>query len=282
VPPTPGPIGVAFMFKIDLGQFMLLSVLLAIPIAGVALIFIRYYSKKFSNFSSTNFIEENIDEQKLPSIFNSFMPICLPILLIISNAIIPFLNINTQINQIMNFLGNPVIAIGIGLLWALATLCLDKNKDEVILLSDKSLSSAASIIFVTGAGGALGHVLSISEAGKTLATTLTQTSLPLIILPFLISAILKILQGSSTVAMLTSAAICSPILLDTNLNPILAAMSCTVGGMFASHFNDSYFWVLCKNLNINNSKHQLKYWTNLSILMSLSGLLILIIINMFV
>ena len=138
-------------------------------------------------------------------------------------------------------------------------------------IMDKTLKDAGPIVFITAAGGALGQVLKVSGAGDSLAAMVVNTGLPFILIPFVISGLLKIVQGSGTVAVTTAATLCAPIAASLGLNPILIFLASGAGARACCHVNDSYFWVYtnCMGFDMETG---LKTLSISNVMMSLGGL----------
>jgi len=174
-----------------------------------------------------------------------------------------------------------VIAILLGLLIAIWGLARNFSLSETSKFIEKSLSSAGVIILITGAGGSLGNILRVSGVGTYIADIAVSLSIPSVILPFLISTILRFAQGSGTVAMITSASIISPMMPILHINPITAALACSVGSMFFSYFNDSYFWVVTRFTGLN-VKEGIRAWSITTTIGWTVGFISLLIINIFI
>lgn len=126
---------------------------------------------------------------------------------------------------------------------------------------EEGVASAGIIILVTGGGGALGQVLRDTGVGAYIANVIVGSKVPVVLLPFIISTLLRFAQGSGTVAMITSASITAPIIAQLSVNPIIAAQAAVLGAMFFSYFNDSYFWVVNRLLGIENPREQIMTWS---------------------
>jgi GntP family gluconate:H+ symporter len=193
-----------------------------------------------------------------PSAFKSLLPIVLPILLIVLRSVaeLPEKPLGTgPVIGLLGFLGQPVVALLIGV--ALATL-LPKKLDRAMLSSGgwvgEAILAAATIIIITGAGGAFGKVLQNSGIAKVIGENLTASPLG-ILLPFVIAAGIKTAQGSSTVAIITTASLVAPLLaslgLDSDTAKALVVVVIGAGAMVVSHANDSYFWVVTQFSNMD-------------------------------
>lgn len=293
VPPTPGPVGVAGLFNVSVGSLILWGIVLAFPMTIAAIIYARYLGKKIYQIPTEDgegwirptyqeAVYSQIDadnDKELPSAFMSFAPIVIPIILILINSILSTLKTTGPVFDALIFLGSPVIAVGIGLIVAIYGLSRKQTKSETINLMEKGIKSAGIIILVTGGGGALGRVLRDSGAGDYIAQVISQTSLPPILLPFVIASLLRLVQGSGTVAMLTSASITAPIIATLNVNPVFAALAACTGSLVYSYFNDSYFWVVTRTLGIKDAREQMKVWSVTTTIIWAVGFVELLILN---
>ena len=275
VPPTPGPLGVCGIFGIDVGEFILLALVLSIPMTIVAIIYARKYIAKKLNWivnekdeivpapvgtvASDDAI--NLDEKDLPSTFSSFLPILLPVVLILINTVSTATKMTGGIFTILIFLGQPIVAVGIGLLTAIFVLGRKMSRKEILFFMEQGMMSAGIIMLVTGGGGALGQIIKDSGLGTYMAEGITAMHVPIILLPILISTVMRFIQGSGTVAMTTAASISAPIILASGANPVLSALACCVGSCFFSYFNDSYFWVVNRTLGVSEAKDQIRVWS---------------------
>jgi H+/gluconate symporter-like permease len=205
-----------------------------------------------------------------PSLTLSLVPIVAPILLIFAKAIInivpSFSNITngfaSGLISILNFTGSPIIALSISTLLAVYLLVpyLDRRTTSERL--EEGLQSAGIILMVTGAGGALGVVVRESGAGTLLANQITALPLSPIMIPFVISTLIRLIQGSATVACITTASICAPILTEVpGVNMLFAAQATATGAFFFSYFIDSLFWVVSRMIGIVDVKQQLAAWS---------------------
>lgn len=295
VPPTPGPLGVAGTFGVDVGQFILLGIVIALPLAIVALIYAKWLSKRIYQIPSedgdgwirTTYQEpvynllSNESDEDLPSAFISFLPIVLPIILILINTVSKAVGATDGIFSILIFLGTPIIAVGIGLVVAIYTLALHTDKKTVINEMEKGIKSAGIIVFVTGGGGALGEVLRASGVGNYIAEGIAATAIPVIILPFIIATLIRFVQGSGTVAMITAAGITAPIVAAAGGNMLLGAFAACMGSFFFSYFNDSFYWVVNRMIGIEETKDQIRVWSITTTLIWAVGFVELLILNIF-
>ncbi len=254
VPPTPGPIAAAGIIGADVGLVMLVGLVIGL----LSLVVAVFYCKKMGarNYIDPNpdITEEEIQEKikQAPSAFKSFLPILIPILLIVGKSLVEFNLVEGQAEtawvKLISFIGSPVIALIIGMLFA---FLLPRKWDKTILSTTgwvgNALSDASNIILITGAGGIFGTILQNSDIATTLADTLATANLG-IWLPFMLCAAIKTAQGSSTVALITTASIIAPLLIsmgfETEIDKALVVAAIGAGAMVVSHANDSGFWIL--------------------------------------
>ena len=296
VPPTPGPLGVAGIFKVDLGQMIFWGLLLGVPIVISGVIYAKWLGKKIYQIPDETGTEWerpekplNMDEyiqiqeeKNLPSITKSMMPIILPIILIFLNTLVSALNFEGAVVEYIQLLGSPIIAIAIGLILAVYTLTIDLSNSEAIQRMEEGIKDSGAILLVVGGGGALGQVVTASGAGDYIANALASTAIPLVLLPFVIASIIRIIQGNGTVAMITAAAISAPILSGSDVNMVLAALAACSGSMVFSYFNDSLFWVVNRMLGIKEVKEQLLVWSVPTTITWAVSLVMLLFANMIV
>lgn len=253
VPPTPGPIAAAGNIGADLGLVILIGIIVSIPTALVGLWWAYRMGKNIESEvdkSALDYDELKKQFHKLPSAGKAFAPIIVPIILIALASIAKFKNYTGAANNLILFLGAPVNALMIGVLLSMALM---PKLDEETLTDwiGKGLLDAANILLITGAGGALGAILSntpIADFIKTLAGGEMSGGPFILLLPFAISALLKTAQGSSTVALVTTSSLIAPLLsemgLVSSMDLALTVMAIGAGAMTVSHVNDSYFWVV--------------------------------------
>ena len=249
IPPTPGPLAAAS--NLDLKNIFLL--ILIGSIIGFVLILVgaaygNYLIKTNKYEESTpkkNILEEEISGDH-PKFISAILPILLPISLMSLGALINLIPFKNLFSEYLNLLTNPTSALGLGLLFSFR-LSKTKTKFFIIESFKKGIKQAFPILLITGMGGALGSLIQTIPI-KDFALNLTNFDALGIFIPFGIAALLKTSQGSSTVAIITTSSICSPLLpllgLDSDMGKVWTIMSIGVGSMTISHANDSYFWIV--------------------------------------
>lgn len=260
VPPTPGPIAAAGILEADLGLVIMVGFVVSLFAVLAAWIFATKYASRIYIDPNPDESEEEIVEKikNAPSALNSFIPIIVPLLLIVLKSVSDF---STHpfgtgfVKTLFGFIGEPVIALIIGVFFAFRLpQKFDRNMLSTTGWVGKALLSAAVIILITGAGGSFGMVLRNSEIASILSSSLSEINLS-IWLPFIIAAALKSAQGSSTVAVITTASIMAPLMtilgFESPLERALVISAIGSGSMVVSQVNDSFFWVVTQMSNMN-------------------------------
>ncbi|MBP5646787.1 MAG: GntP family permease, partial [Bacteroidaceae bacterium] len=253
VPPTPGPISATSIVGADLGLVILTGIVASMISFVIALIFVNRFVSRTYIDPAPNESDQEIEERvkHAPSAVKSFLPIVVPLLLIVLKSVSDFPTNpfgTGTVKTLLGFIGEPVVALLIGM--ALGFMLPRKFDLEMLSTSGwvgKSLVSAAVIIMITAAGGSFGMVLRDSGIADVVGGFVSGSSLG-IWMPFLIAAALKTAQGSSTVAIITTASLLAPLMETMGfVAPIEKALAVTAlcsGAMVVSHVNDSFFWVI--------------------------------------
>lgn len=298
VPPTPGPLGVAGIFGVDIGLMIAWGLVFAIPIIISGVLYAKWIGKRiyqiptedgmdFERPDTRTIYEEFIqlsDERskELPSLFRSMLPILLPIVLIFLNTTLSAMDISGGWIDYVLFLGQPIIAVGLALFAAIYALAGHWNREETLDRMEEGMVTAGIILLVTGAGGALGQVLRDSGAGDYIGAQIATLPIPAILVPFFIATFVRLIQGSGTVAMITAASISAPIVMNLDINMALAAQAAALGAMIFSYFNDSLFWVVNRMLGVKEVKEQIMVWSVPTTIAWAVSLVCLLVANMFV
>ncbi len=281
VPPTPGPLAAAGLLGIDIGQAIIYGAFAAVCMTLFGWIFAEVYFKNkpdsFYQFrDDVKEAEKEMvsldDDTDLPGTLASLLPLVVPICLIIAKTTCDMVCAEgSPILTVTSFIGDSNVALAIGAILAIAMLGKRLGGKKVLEVMDVTLKDAGPIVFITAAGGALGQVLKVSGAGDSLANMVINTGLPFILIPFVISGVLKVVQGSGTVAVTTAATLCAPIAASLGLNPILIFLASGAGARACCHVNDSYFWVYtnCMGFDMETG---LKTLSVSNVVLSLGGL----------
>ena len=297
IPPTPGPIAAAQSLGLESNMLLVIGVgvLVSIPVLIAGYLFAKFMGPKVHSTDDNDATSKSYDELKaefgtLPGTAISFAPILVPILLMAIKSIVDMAGMGGFFGDLLKFLGTPIIALTVGLIISVGTLFSAGKGDEFYDLANETLKTVGPILFVTAAGGVLGKV--ISNAGIVAYITENAPGLMSvgIFFPFLIAAILKTAQGSSTVAITTTAGIMGMYSAEGTLmaalgltSPMAAAltvMAIGAGAMTVSHANDSYFWVVT-NFGGMKAEDGYKTQTLCTLVMGIVAIVFIWLINMF-
>jgi len=286
IPPHPGATAAAGIMSANIGQLIMIG----LPVAAVAalsgFLWVKFITRNDPNTRPIDDPDKKNQNEaiELPSAFRSLLPIVVPVLLLSGRSAFLLLAPGDQgaLTKIISFLGEPIIALMIGILLAVS-LYKKVNSKELNELFDLSIEKAGTILAITAAGGIFGTVIKATGIGEVAGVYLAATGLGLFV-PFLIASFLKTAQGSSTVAIMTTASIISPMLASLNLNGsygiVLATLAMGAGSMFISHTNDSYFWVITKFSNLE-IKSTLRVWTTTTAVMGIFAFAAVWVLSLF-
>lgn len=253
MPPTPGPIAVAGELRADIGLVMVLGGLVTVPVVATTYLYARFIGRRIAvDPARGHDAPPAADQHPAPGTFGAFVPIVLPVALIAGKAIadLPARPLGEGLLRTgLGLLGDPNTALVLGV-FAAWFVVRHRGRETFGAWCGDGLRDAGTIILITAAGGAFGGVLRETPLAKLVGESLASLDLGSlsILLPFLVAAGLKTAIGSSTVAMITTASLVSPLLasmgLTTGFGPALTTLAIAAGGMVVSHVNDSYFWVI--------------------------------------
>jgi GntP family gluconate:H+ symporter len=273
IPPHPGALAAAGIFNVNVGNLIIAGILFAIPGAVAAWFWSRMMTRNRNYKPAAEIITDNQSiTENLPSPLMSFLPIVVPLLLIALKSLIILFDRESisLMYKIFRFPGEPVFALATGVVLALF-LIRKKSVDSINSLFGEAIEKAGPILIVTAAGGMFGMVIKATGIGEAAGKLLSGTGAGLVI-PFLIAAVMKTAQGSSTVAIITSASFIAPMLgmlgLDSDTGRLLTLLSMGAGSMFVSHANDSYFWVI-SNFSDVDMNTTLKVYSSSTIVMGI-------------
>ncbi len=289
VPPTPGPLAMASTIGVDIGLVLLIGALVAIhtSIFG-GLIYGRWINKRMDvsledAMGSTQRSLEQVADQpvgQLPGLAQSLFPILIPIIFVGSSTIGNVIDINQNVQSVVSFLGEPTLALTVAALVASYTLATRKqlSLEQLAENLEQALSSGGMIIAITAAGGAFGSMLQAAGVGEAIENNLAEIGIPILVSAWLIAGLIRIAQGSGTVALLTTASIMAPFSSQLSCHPVYLIMAIGTGGMLFSWFNDSGYWIINKVAGLNKGE-TFKTWSAVNSVMSVTGLTIVLILS---
>jgi len=285
VPPTPGPLAAASILGANIGRVLIYGFIVAVPVSLVGWLWSIYYCSRFSVNSDLMEEQEKDEVSQLPDVFTALLPIIVPIFLITIKSVIDHPSIvlqNKTLEQIISFIGHPIIAILLGVFIAMISM-RDLSKEQHFNWVADGLKAAGTIILITGAGGAFGNILRATSISDVINQGLIDFEIGLL-LPFFIAALLKTAQGSSTVSIITTAAMVAPLLdalgLSSEMGKVLSVLAIGAGAMTVSHLNDSYFWVVSQFSKMSTNV-ALRSHTIATFLQGITAILLIQVLSLF-
>ena len=255
VAPTPAPLAVAATLNLDIGK----SIIYGLIVAAISIVVVYFYCMLFLDKKPADWFTEieaaddkatevkEVDEKDMPSFIQAMAPILIPVILIVASSVCGMiLPEDSQVRMIAKFLGDKNIALVIGIIVAIFLLKKFLPAGETFSAINDALKTAGPVIFITAAGGALASIVEVTGAGQIFADILTASPLPVILIPFLITALSKFAQGSASVASLLAASLTMPLITAGLISPIAAFISISAGSHCGSHVNNSFFWVFAE------------------------------------
>jgi gluconate transporter len=289
IPPTPGPVAVADILKADLGWVILFGFIVGIPTAIISgPLFATYISKKI-HIEAPKLEDPIASAANYPAVGLILSIIGIPIFLIVCNTLLnsPLLDgfsIPSGLKEWLKMIGHPFSALIIANLIAWYVLGIRRKFDKETLLSitTKSMAPAGIIILLTGAGGVFKQMLVNTGTGEMLANYFANEGVSVLLFAFLAAVIVRILQGSATVAMITAAGITAPLLLanTSEIDKALLVIAIASGASIMSHVNDSGFWLVGKYLGLSE-KQTFRSWTVMTTILALTGFVSVYILSLF-
>ena len=277
LPPHPGPIALAGIFKADIGKTLLYGLLLAFPISSIAGVFYaKLVAGKKVTTDQANIAYETISKE-LPSSLRSFLIILSPVVFIAIGTLGTYLS-SGSIKEIFLFLQEPMLAVLFSLL--LTIFLVGFTIDKSMLYCVEGVKSIAIIILIIAAGGAFKQILVDSKVGEEIKIYTSNLNLSPLVLGWMIAAIFRVALGSATVAALMASGIVVPFL-TAGVSSELMVLSVGAGSLMCSHVNDTGFWMFKEYFGLT-MKQTFQTWTVMESLISLLGLFGVLLLDVFI
>lgn len=286
IPPTPGPVAVSSIIGADLGWVIFFGVLAGAPAAAIGGVFFGNRIAKRIHVAAPEAFEHNEDDtegRKTPSFLMVVSLIALPLALILANTAGKImLPEGSGLLEWISFVGHPFTALTAALLLAFYFLGirLGFSADEVQRIATRSMEPVGMIILLTGAGGVFAHILVETGVGVALTEMMAATQLPILLFGFLIAVVIRVAQGSATMAMVASAGLLAPIIQNGSFSePMLGAITIAVacGATVLSHVNDSGFWLVNQLMGMTEAQ-TLRSWTVMETIIGVVGLAVVLLV----
>ncbi|MFI6939594.1 GntP family permease [Streptomyces sp. NPDC050418] len=302
LPPHPGPVAAAGLFNVSLGWVIVMGIVVGLPAVLAAWAYSAWIGKRIFVPVPQDMLEAAEEakeavaaEQRAAGVKPPESPVPLgtvltiigtPLLLILAATFSSIALDPSTLRSVIEFFGHPFVALTIALLMAYYLLGIRRgwSRKSLETVSTSSLKPVGNILLVVGAGGVFGAVLKGSGIADALADTFDDMGLPIIVLAYLISLVLRVAQGSATVAIVATAGIVVPLVQGGDHSQAFLAlviMAISAGSIFASHVNDGGFWIVAKYFGISE-RDTLKSWTVLESVLSVAGFAVAAVLSIFV
>ncbi|MER6417229.1 gluconate:H+ symporter [Streptomyces sp. NPDC001137] len=301
LPPHPGPVAAAGLLHVQLGWVILMGIVCGIPAVLAAWAFSAWIGRRIFVAVPQDMVEAAeaklaiINEQREQGVEPREHPVPLgtvlgiigtPLVLILAATFSSIALDPSTGRSVIEFFGHPFVALTIALFLAYYLLGIRRgwSRKSLETVSTASLKPVGNILLVVGAGGVFGAILKASGVAQALSDTFHDVGLPVLVLAYLISVVLRVAQGSATVAIVTTAGIVAPLLTEGHHSQAFVAlviMAISAGSIFASHVNDGGFWMVAKYFGITE-RDTLKTWTVLETVLSVVGFAVAAVLSLFV
>lgn len=285
LPPHPAPTALVEQFNADMGKTILYGIIISIPMMLIAG---PLFSKTIKSIKSVPlaafFDKRELKDEEMPSFGISILTALFPVILMVLASVVNQLTDSPSLAvNIINFIGDPTIAMVLAVLLAIYTLGIRQRKkiEEISESLVEGIKSIALILLIIGGAGALKQILTDSGTNDYMAMLLKNINLSPLILGWGMAAVIRLSIGSATVAGLTTAGIIAPLVVQTGANPNLMVLAVGSGSIIFSHVNDSGFWLFKEYFNLSVID-TIKTWSFMETILSVSGLIAVLILNLFV
>ncbi|NKR47136.1 gluconate permease [Rhodococcus hoagii] len=283
-PPQAGPTALVDAYNADMGMVYILGIIVFIPSVFMAGIVLPKFMKNM-DYPVPPLLKKNkvFSESEMPSFGMSlFIPLIPAILISISTILSLFITEDTLLHETVTFLGSAEISLIIAIFTAIVIFGLrkGKNMDDMMKTFESGLKGVATIIFIVGAGGAFKEVILEANVGNYIADIMKDTNISPLIMAWLITALIRIATGQGVVSAITAAGIVGPLIPTFNVSPVLMVLATAVGSNTITHVNDASFWLFKEYFNIS-IKDTFKTWGVLLLTTSITGLIVVLILDLF-
>ena len=286
LPPHPGPTAISVIFNADIGKTLIYGLIIGIPtviLAGPLL----YNTVKDIKTDIPEGLhnDKHFTDEEMPSFTSSILTALTPVFLMAISAVGKMMQLpkNAPITHVLNFIGDPSVALTISIIVAFYTFGFARGKTmkEVMETSEKAILTVAMILFIVGAGGALKQVLIDSGVGNYIGELVMGANLSPLLLAWIIASVIRIAVGSATVAALTAGGIVAPLIPLTGVSPELMVLAVGAGSVIFSPPNDPGFWLFKEFFGLT-VKQTVRTWCAVETVIAVCGLIGVEVLNLFV
>ncbi|SOD99514.1 gluconate:H+ symporter [Spirosoma fluviale] len=274
LPPHPAPLAILKQFNADMGLTLFYGIIVSIPAILISGALFGSTVKRYTTLPNPAFIAPDLPDDQMPSVPVSFLTVLLPILLIgLSTLVSPMLPADSVGQQVLLFVGEPVVSMFVAVLVASVTLGIWRGKSMPVVTAmlGESIKDVALLFLIFGGAGALKQVLTDGGVNQAVADLMRDSTLHPYVLAWGMAALIRVCVGSSTVSGITTAGFVTPMLSAPGVEPNLMVLSIGAGSMMFSHVNDTGFWLFREYFQLSMAD-TLKTWSVMETLVSVSGL----------
>ncbi|OMF16951.1 permease DsdX [Paenibacillus amylolyticus] len=288
IPPHPAAMLAVGIFNADIGKTIFLALIVSLPAAAIAgPLYGTWISKRIKVETSSELMEQFTEtkDRELPGFGITLFTILLPVILMLLATIVDLMLPETNgFRQVVDFIGSPIIALLLALLFAFYSFGYARgfSKQQILKYTNDCLGPVASIILLIGAGGGFNRILTDSGVGDAIAGFAQSAHLSPLVLAFVIAGLIRAAVGSATVAMTTAAGIVAPIAMTMpGVSPELLVLATGAGSIILSHVNDSGFWIVKEYLNLSVPQ-TLKTWTVMETILGFAAFGMVLLLSVFI
>jgi GntP family gluconate:H+ symporter len=286
VPPHPGPMVAAELFKADIGLTILYSLIVGIPTGIVAgPVFGAYIARRIHVVVPDAVPEAAVSGRRSRpgfaiTLLTIVLPVALMLLATVADVLLPPAD---RLRQVADFVGHPIVALVVAVLFSFYTFGSARgfDRDAILGFSNQCLAPAAAILLVVGAGGGFNRVLVTSGVGPAIAVLATSAHVSILVLGWLVAALIRLATGSATVAITTAAGIIAPIAATQTVHAELLVLAMGAGSLIASHVNDAGFWFVKEYYGMTVPE-TLRTWTVLETIIAVVALAFVLLLDLLV
>lgn len=279
LPPHPSPAALVAQFHANMGETLMLGIMVAIPAIVLAG---PIFAKTLAHLPVKplkSFAAAEVDETNLPSKTASFIAALFPVFLLVGTTIA---EVQLPDSQVVKFIADPAMVMLVAILVATYMLGIRRGKkiEEVMNVYGEAVKDVAMILLIIAGAGTLKEILLVSGVSKEIASYLGGLPIHPLVLGWMMAAIIRVCLGSATIAGLTAAGMIYPLVAAGGVNANLMVLSIGAGSLMFSHVNDTGFWLFKEYFNLT-VKETLRSWSLMETIVSITGLVGVMILNQF-
>ena len=289
VPPHPGPLLAIGVFGADIGKTIFYGLIVGLPTVIIAGPLFGSFISKYVDIQPSEALLEQLarepQSKQLPGFGMTLATVLAPVLLMLLKALADVaLPDGSPVRNLMEFIGNPIIALLAALLLSLYTFgsAQGLSRQQVLKLLDRSLAPTAAIVLIIGAGGGFKQMLVNSGVGTAIGQLAVHAHISPLLLAWLVAGLIRIATGSATVATITGAGIVAPLVtMIPGTNRELLVLATGAGSLILSHVNDAGFWLVKEYFNMSVGE-TFKTWTAMETIISVVAIILIMLLNLVV